>query len=131
MSMTMEQAVTQLQQELFTLRGQVAAESVLAEAVRAINNLATAQVRKDTPSLIDVKCLGRPKDSSGRGRISTVVEEDGGIFLGVIKLSEMMLEWAAEQTTEITMWTDECETWSVCVAADAYRAHAFHERRGE
>ena len=64
--MTMEQAVAQLQQELFTLRGQVAAESVLADAVRAINNLVTAQVRKDTPSLIDVKCLGRPKDFSGR-----------------------------------------------------------------
>ena len=31
------------------------------------------------------------------------------------KLSEMMLEWAAEQATEITMWTEECETWSVCV----------------
>ena len=57
MSVTMEQVVTQLQQKLFTLRAQVAAES---DAVRAINNLATAQVRKDTPSLIDVKGLGRP-----------------------------------------------------------------------
>ena len=104
MSMTMEQAVTQLEQELFTLRGQVAAESGLADAVRAINNLATAQVRKDTPSLIDVKCLGLPKDFSGRGGFSTVVEEDEGIVLGVIKESEMMLEWAAEQATEITMW---------------------------
>ena len=45
---------TQLQQELFTLRVQLAAESGLADAVRAINNLATAQVRKDTPNLIDV-----------------------------------------------------------------------------
>ena len=52
MSMTMGQFVTQLQQELFTLRALVAAESGLADAVRAINN---AQVRKDTPSLIDVK----------------------------------------------------------------------------
>ena len=34
MSMTMEQVVTQLQQELFTLRAQVAAESGLADAVR-------------------------------------------------------------------------------------------------
>ena len=32
-----------------------------------------------------------------------MVEEDGGIFFaGVIKESEMMLEWAAEQPTEIT-----------------------------
>ena len=66
MSMTMEQVVAQLQQELFTLRAQVAAESGLAEAVRAINNLATAQVRKETPSLIDVKGLGRPKEFSGK-----------------------------------------------------------------
>ena len=55
MSMTMEQAATQLHQELFTLRVQVAAESGLADASRANNSLATAQVRKDTPSLIDVK----------------------------------------------------------------------------
>ena len=33
MSMTMEQVVTQPQQELFTLRAQVAAESGLADAV--------------------------------------------------------------------------------------------------
>ena len=49
MSMTMEQVATQLQQELFTLGARVAAESGLADAVRAINNLAKAQVRKDTP----------------------------------------------------------------------------------
>ena len=62
MSTTMEQVFSQLQQELFALRAQVTARSGLAEAVQAINNLATAQVRKDTPSLIDV------------------VEEDGGIL---------------------------------------------------
>ena len=65
MSTTMEQVVTQLQQEL-TLRAQVAARSGLAEAVRAISNLATAQVRKDTASLIDVNGLGRPKEFSGK-----------------------------------------------------------------
>ena len=62
----MKQAVTQLQQELFILRAQVAAKSGLADAVRAINILATAQVRKDTPSLIDVKGLGNPKEFTGR-----------------------------------------------------------------
>ena len=55
MSITMAQVVTQLPQELFTLRAQVAAESGLADAVRAMNNIATAHVRKDTPSLIDVR----------------------------------------------------------------------------
>ena len=62
MSMTMEQVVTQLQQELFTLRAQVAAESGLADAVRAINYLATTRVRKDTPSLTGVE---RPRTPEG------------------------------------------------------------------
>ena len=69
MSMTMEQVVTQLQQELFTLRAQVATEPGLADAMRAISNLATAQVRKDTPSLIDVKSLAvRRISNSGQRR---------------------------------------------------------------
>ena len=81
MSMTMEQVVTQLQQELFAPRAQVAAESGLADAVRAINNLATAQVRKDSLDLIDMKGLGRPKDFTGREEdFQPVVEEDGGIL---------------------------------------------------
>ena len=58
--------MTQLQQEVFALRAQVAAESGLAEAARAINNLTTAQVRKETPSFIHVKGLGRPKEFSGK-----------------------------------------------------------------
>ena len=53
--MTMEHVVTQLQQEVFNLRAQVAAESGLSDVVRAIDKVATAQVRKDTPSL-----MGRP-----------------------------------------------------------------------
>ena len=129
MSMTMEQVVTQLQQELFTLRAQVAAESGLADAVRAINNLATAQVRKDTPGLIDVKGVGRPNDFSGE-------EEDfqqwsrkrEAFFAGVIKEAEMMLEWAAEQPTEITTTAVDLEFLpTVCAAADAHSAHGPHE----
>ena len=101
--MTMEQVVTQRQQELCTLRGQVAAVSGLADAVRAINNLATAQVRKDTPSLIDVKGLGRPKEFSGREKdFQQWSKKTEAFFAGVIKESEMMLEWAAEQAMEIT-----------------------------
>ena len=65
-AMTMEQVVTQLQQKLSNLRAQVGEESGLADAVRATNNLATAQVRKDTPSLTEVKGLGRPKEFTGR-----------------------------------------------------------------
>ena len=62
MLITMEQVVAQLQQELFTLRAQIAAESGLTDAVRAINKVETAEVRKDTPSLIDVQGFGRPKE---------------------------------------------------------------------
>ena len=108
MSITMEQVVTQLQQEVFTMRAQVAAESTLADAVRAINNLATAEVRKDTPSLLDMK---GPWSSEG----ISVREEDfqqrskktEAFFAGVIKESEM--EWEAEQTVEITTTTIDLE----------------------
>ena len=103
MSMTMEQVVTQLHQELFTLRAQVAAESGLADAVRATNHLATAQVRKDTPSLTDVNGLGRPKEFSGREEdFQQWSKKTEAFFAGEIKESVMMLEWAAEQATEST-----------------------------
>ena len=101
--MTMEQVVTQLQQGLFTLRAQVAAESGHADAVRAINNLATAQVRKDTPSLIGVKGFGRPEEFTGREEdFQQWSKKTETLFAGVIKESEMMLEWAAGQPTEIS-----------------------------
>ena len=103
MSMTMEPVVTQLQRELFNLRAQVAAESGLADAVRAINNLATAQVGKHTPSLIDVKGLGRPKEFTGREEdVQQWSKKTEAFIAGVINESEMVLEWAAEQPTEIT-----------------------------
>ena len=103
MSTTMEQVVSQLQQELFNLRAQFAAQSGLADAVRAINNLATAQVRKDTPSLIDVNGFGRPKEFSGKETdFQQWSKKTEAFFAGVILESEMMLKSAAEQTTEIT-----------------------------
>ena len=61
--------------------------------MRAISNLATAQVRKDTPSLIDVKGLGVRRSSLAVRRIPTVVQEKTeAFFAGVIKESEMMLK---------------------------------------
>ena len=116
MTTTMEQVVTQLQQELFSLRAQVASQVQMSKAVRAINNLSTAQVRKDTPSLIDVKSVGRPKEFSGREEdFQQWSKKTEAFFAGVIKESEMMLEWAAEQTTEISRRTrsDEYKTWSL------------------
>ena len=91
----MEQVVTQLQQEVNNLSAQVAAESGLPDAVRAVNNLATAQVRKDTPSLIDVEGLGRPKEFTGREEdFQQWSKKTEAFFAGVIKESEMMLVWA-------------------------------------
>ena len=110
MSMTMEQVVTQLQQELFTLRAQVAAESGLADAVRATKKSRDSSVRKDTPSVIDVKALGRPKELTGREEdFQEWSKKTEAFFAGVIKESEMMLEWAAEPATEITTTAIELE----------------------
>ena len=95
---------------VFTERAQVAAESGLADAVRAINNLATAHVREDTPSLIDVKGVGRPKEFSGKGEgFQQWSKQTEAFFARVIKESEMMLEWAAEQATEITTTANDLE----------------------
>ena len=66
-------------------------------------SLATAQVRKGTPSLIDVKGLGRPKEFAGcEEDFQQWSKKTEAFFAGVIKESEMMLERAAEQPTEIT-----------------------------
>ena len=102
MTTTMEQMVIQLQQELFTLKAQVAARVEIAAALQARLST-TAHVRKDTPSLIDVKGLGRPKEFSGKEEdFQQWSEKTEAFFAGVIKESEMMLEWTGEQTTEIT-----------------------------
>ena len=54
---------------VITLKAQVADQTGLADAVRATNNLATAQIRRDTPSLIDVNGRGGPKESLARRKI--------------------------------------------------------------
>ena len=59
------------------------------------------ELRKDTPSLIDVKGLGRPK-FTGREEDFQQRPKKTGIFAGVINESEMMVERASEQPTEIT-----------------------------
>ena len=98
LTLTIERVVTQLQQDVITSKAQVADPSGLAEAVRAINNLATAQVRNDTPSLIDVRGLGRTKEFTGHKKdFQQWSKKTEAFFAGVIKESEMMLEWAAEQ----------------------------------
>ena len=105
------------------------AQSGHSEEVRAINNLATAQVRKETPSLIDVKGLGRQKEFTGREEdFQQWSKKTEAFFASVIIQSEMMLEWSAEQPKEITMTAIDLEflptdankdrdvqkTWSLC-----------------
>ena len=103
MSLTIEQIVTQLQQEVITLKAQVADQTGLADAVCANNNLPTAQVWKDTPSLIDVRGLSRPKEFIGQEEdFQQWSKKTEAFFAGVIKDFEMMLEWSAEQVTETT-----------------------------
>ena len=101
MAMTMEQIVTQQQQEVFTLKAQVADQSGLADALLAIINHATAQGKKD--SLIYVKGLGRPKEISAKKKIfNSGRRRRRQFFTGVITEFEMMLEWSAELAAEIT-----------------------------
>ena len=119
----------------------MAAESGHADAVRAINNLATTQVRKDAPSPIDVKAFGRPQEFTGREEdFQQWSKKTETLFAGVIKESEMMLEWAAGQPTDITTTAIDLEFFAdghergrvsakpgVCVAADAHNTQNSHE----
>ena len=58
---------------------------------------------KDTPSLIDVKGVGRPKEFTGREEdFKQWSKKAEAFFACVIKESGMVLEWTAEQPTEIT-----------------------------
>ena len=94
--------VIQLQQELFTLKAQVAARVQIASAAQA-RLLTRAQARKDAPSLISTNDSGRPKEFSGKEEdFQQWARTTEAFFAGVIKESEMMLEWSAEQTTEIS-----------------------------
>ena len=102
MTTTMEQLVIQLQQELFILKAQVAARVQIASAVQA-RLLTTAQARKDAPSLIETNDSGCPKEFSGKEKdFQQWSKETKAFFAGVVKESEMMLWWAAEQKTEIS-----------------------------
>ena len=54
---------------------------------------ATAQVRKDTPSLIGVENLGRPKAFTGREEdFQQWSQKTEAFFAGVIKESAMVLD---------------------------------------
>ena len=57
----------------------------VSAAACAINNLAACQGEKDTPSLIDVKGLGRPKEfTCTEGDFQQWSKKTGAVFAGVI-----------------------------------------------
>ena len=100
--------------------------------------LATVRGKKDTPSLIDVRGLGCPTEFSGKEEdFQQWSKKTEAFFSGVIKESEMILEWSAEQATEITttaiglefLQTNDCGTRSskpgVRAAADAFQQSWF------
>ena len=84
MSLTMEQVVTQLQQEILTLKANVADPTGTVEAVRAINEIARAQVRKESTSLIDVKGPGKPKEFIGKGEVLSRCDQGVRGVVGVV-----------------------------------------------
>ena len=86
MMTTMEQAVTQLQQEQFTIRAQITSRVQIAESVRAIDNFTTAQAQKYAPNLIDVNGVGRPREFSGKEEdFQQWAKKTETFFAGVIK----------------------------------------------
>ena len=75
----------------------------MAAAVRAIDNVATAQVRQDTPRHIEATGLSLPKEFSGKEQdFQQWSKKTEPFFAGVIKESEIVWDWSAEQTTEIS-----------------------------
>ena len=100
MSLTTEEGVTTHQQEVITLKAQVADQTGVAEAVRAINNLAIPQVLTDAPSMIDGEGPERPKEFTGKEQtFQQWSKKTEAFFAGVIKEFKMMLEWSAGQVT--------------------------------
>ena len=95
MTTTLEQAVSQIQQELITIRAQIASRA---------------------SSCIYTNDVGRPKEFSGKEEdFQQWSKETQAFFAGVIKESEIMLEWAAEQTTEISAELIDREFWSTAM----------------
>ena len=82
-----------------------------------------------------MKGLGRPKEFTGREEdFQQWSKKTEAFFAGVIKESEMMLKWAAEQPTEITMTAIDLEFLpsetnvdrGVCVAVGSWLSHVVN-----
>ena len=62
MTTTLEEAVSQIQQELITIRAQIASRVQVPEAAREIDNVTAAQAHQDALNSIDVNSQGRSKE---------------------------------------------------------------------
>ena len=73
--------------------------------------LQQSQVQKVTPSLIGVKGLGRLKEFTGNDEdFQKWSKNTETFFAGAIK-AEMILEWSAEQVTEVTQKLIDLDFW--------------------
>ena len=103
------------------LRSSLPGQTGFEEAVRSVINLATAQFRQDAPNLLCRKVLVKVLTAQGvlwyRGGCPAVVEENI-VCAAMITDSEMMLDWSAEQVTEITMLAVEEEIGPVATDVD-------------
>ena len=91
----------------------ILAHDLLTSAISFI--ICETGCQRSAPVSIDVKGLGRPKEFSGKKEhFQQWSKKTEAFFAGVIKESEMMLEWAAEQATEMTTAID------LRVLADGY-----------
>ena len=143
MTTTMELVVTQLQSYLHS-ELKLLHDPDLQKQYRQSTILPQPQVRKDTPGLIDVNGLGRPKEFCSK-------EED---FQQWSKKTEAFF-WSDQrirQDVGVVCWTDDgnhdrihqsripadCDEpgarstkLGVCAAGDAYSAYGSRELRGE
>ena len=76
-----------------------------------------------------MKGLGHPREFSGKGEdFQQWSKKTEAFFAGVIVAFEKMLEWAAEQTTEITRELIDREFLPTATnQEDAYSAHGSYE----
>ena len=70
MTTTLEQTVSQIQQELLTIRAQIASRVLISESVQATDNLTTAHSHDDVhskaSSCSNTNDVGRPNEFSGK-----------------------------------------------------------------
>ena len=117
MTTTLEQAVSQIQQELLTVRAQVASRVRMSESVQATDNLTTAQSYEDVhskaSSCINTNDVGRPKEFSGKEEDLQHWSDDiKAFFAGVLKRKSRRQRSISSSCRRSRTEVEECATWS-------------------